>query len=57
MNHHPFPNRDDADRRNRENEAEQDRRAHVARCADSPAAGSATSDKRDASANAKEENQ
>jgi hypothetical protein len=44
MNHRPYPNRDDANRAARENEIEQDRREHVARCADTPAAGSLPSD-------------
>jgi len=44
MNHRPYPNRDDANRAARENEIEQDRREHVARCADTPNAGSVTSD-------------
>lgn len=42
MNHRPYPNRDDANRAARENEIEQDRRAHVARCADTPKAGCGT---------------
>lgn len=42
MNHYPPPNRDDANRAARENEIEQDRREHVARCADTPNAGSLT---------------